>query len=167
MSNILFAALADLVIATCIPVIVAVPGMEKPEPPPKVPKRYFEVAKKRATVALPLPPCCRLAGPVQEVPEPEFATVTGFKVWELEVTLLIVATAVFDETHGFVDAGVPLPVNVEVPPTQALNVPVIVGSALTVMVIALEVAGDPVRQGLALDVITTVTTSPLFNVVDV
>jgi hypothetical protein len=72
-----------------------------------------------------------------------------------------------EDTHGFVEAGVPLPVNVEVPPTQALNVPVMVGNALTVMVIALEVAGDPVRHGLALDVITTVTTSPLFNVAEV
>ena len=31
----------------------------------------------------------------------------------------------------------------------------------TVMVIAFDVAGEPVRQGAALDVITTVITSPL------
>ena len=33
----------------------------------------------------------------------------------------------------------------------------------TVVVMPLEVAGDPVKQGLALDVITTVTTCPLVN----
>ena len=36
---------------------------------------------------------------------------------------------------------------------------------LTVVMILLEVAGDPVKQGVALEVITTVTSSPLFKVV--
>ena len=35
---------------------------------------------------------------------------------------------------------------------------------LTVMVTVLEVAGDPVRQGAALEVITTVITSPLTGI---
>jgi hypothetical protein len=34
---------------------------------------------------------------------------------------------------------------------------------LTVMVIPAEVAGDPVRQGVAFEVITTVTTSVLLS----
>ena len=81
------------------------------------------------------------------------------------VVLLTVATPVFDESHGLFDAGVPLPVNVCVPPTQALKVPVIVGNAPTVIVIGLDVAGEPVRQGLAFDVMITLIASPLFNVV--
>jgi len=119
-------------------------------------------------VALPVPPCCKFAAPDHGWEPPLSKLDTGFKVCELEPPPAVtVATAVFDETHGFVEAGVPLPVNVEVPPTQALNVPVMVGSALTVIVTEFEVAGEPVRQGLAFEVITTVTTSPLLNVVDV
>ena len=38
-------------------------------------------------------------------------------------------------------------------------------SGFTVIVIAFDVAGDPVRHGLAFDVIKTVTTSLLFKVV--
>ena len=38
---------------------------------------------------------------------------------------------------------------------------------LTVMVIPVEVAGDPVRQGVALEVISTVISSPLARVDDV
>jgi hypothetical protein len=45
-----------------------------------------------------------------------------------------VATDGFDETHGFVVAGVADPVNCEVAFTHADNVPVIVGRALTVKV---------------------------------
>ena len=37
---------------------------------------------------------------------------------------------------------------------------------LTVIVIALDVAGEPVKQGDALDVKTQVTISPLFKVVE-
>lgn len=35
----------------------------------------------------------------------------------------------------------------------------------TVIVILLDVAGEPLKQGVAFDVITQVITSPLFNVV--
>ena len=35
----------------------------------------------------------------------------------------------------------------------------------TVVVILFEVAGEPVKHGVAFEVITTLTTSPLFNVV--
>ena len=45
-----------------------------------------------------------------------------------------VATAVFEETHGFIAAGDTEPVNCEVPFTQADNVPVIVGNSFTVNV---------------------------------
>ncbi len=37
--------------------------------------------------------------------------------------------------------------------------------ALTVVVMLFDVAGDPVKHGVAFDVITTVTTSPLANAV--
>ena len=43
--------------------------------------------------------------------------------------------------------------------------PLIVGSGFTVMVMAFDVAGDPVTHGLAFEVITTVTTCPLVRVV--
>jgi hypothetical protein len=36
---------------------------------------------------------------------------------------------------------------------------------LTVVVMLFDVAGDPVKHGVAFEVITTLTTSPLFNVV--
>ena len=52
--------------------------------------------------------------------------------------LLTVATPVFDEIHGLAAAGAPDPVNVVVDPTQTVNVPVIVGCALTVTVVVLE-----------------------------
>jgi hypothetical protein len=39
------------------------------------------------------------------------------------------------------------------------------GKLLTVVVILLDVAGDPVKQGVAFEVITTLTTSLLANVV--
>ncbi len=45
-----------------------------------------------------------------------------------------VATAVFDEVQGVVGCGVPAPVKVEVKPTQATLVPVIVGNTNTVKV---------------------------------
>ena len=38
------------------------------------------------------------------------------------------------------------------------------GKAFTVVVMLFDVAGEPVKHGVALEVITTVTTSPLFNV---
>ncbi len=44
----------------------------------------------------------------------------------------MVATAVFDETHALVVAGVADPVNCVCNPIQTANVPVIVGKALTV-----------------------------------
>jgi hypothetical protein len=52
--------------------------------------------------------------------------------------LVTVATPVFDEVHGLAAAGVPDPFNVAVDPTQTVNVPVIVGCALTVTVAVLE-----------------------------
>jgi len=48
--------------------------------------------------------------------------------------LLTVATAGVAETQGFTAAGVPEPVNVVVPPTQTVNVPAMVGAAVTVTV---------------------------------
>ena len=52
--------------------------------------------------------------------------------------LFTVATPVFDDVHGLTAAGVPDPVNVVVDPSQTVNVPVIVGWALTVIVTVLE-----------------------------
>jgi hypothetical protein len=49
-----------------------------------------------------------------------------------------VATPVFDDVHGLTAAGVPDPVNVAVAPIHTVNVPVIVGCALTVIVTVLE-----------------------------
>jgi hypothetical protein len=51
--------------------------------------------------------------------------------------LFTVATPGVAEIHGFTAAGVPDPVNVVVAPTQTVNVPVMVGSALTVTVAVL------------------------------
>jgi hypothetical protein len=51
--------------------------------------------------------------------------------------LFTVATAGVAEVHGFTAAGVPEPVNVVVAPTHTLNVPPIVGCALTVTVAVL------------------------------
>ena len=51
--------------------------------------------------------------------------------------LVIVATPVLDDVHGLTAAGVPEPVNVVVEPTQTVNVPPIVGCALTVTVAVL------------------------------
>ena len=48
--------------------------------------------------------------------------------------LLIVATAVLDEVHGVVAAGVPDPVKLIVNPSQTEVGPVIVGCAVTVIV---------------------------------
>ena len=45
-----------------------------------------------------------------------------------------VATAVFEETHGFTAAAVAEPVSVVVKPTQADRVPVMVGFALMVKI---------------------------------
>ena len=46
--------------------------------------------------------------------------------------LLIVATPVFDDTHGFTAAAVAEPVKASVAPTQIGPVPVIVGKAFIV-----------------------------------
>jgi hypothetical protein len=48
--------------------------------------------------------------------------------------LVIVATAVLDEVHGVVAAGVPDPVNVIVAPSQTTVAPEMVGGAVTVMI---------------------------------
>jgi hypothetical protein len=52
--------------------------------------------------------------------------------------LFTVATPVFEDVHGLTAAGVPDPVNVAVAPIHTVNVPVIVGCALTVIVTVLE-----------------------------
>ena len=51
---------------------------------------------------------------------------------------VMVATPVFDDVHGVAAAGVPEPVSVVVDPTHTLNVPDIVGCALTVIVMVIE-----------------------------
>ena len=51
--------------------------------------------------------------------------------------LVIVATPVLDDVHGFAAAGVPDPVNVIVEPSHTAVGPVMVGNALTVMVAVL------------------------------
>lgn len=51
---------------------------------------------------------------------------------------LTVATAVFDEAQGLVAAGVPEPVRVMVAPSQRVVGPVMVGRAVTVMVVVAE-----------------------------
>jgi len=48
--------------------------------------------------------------------------------------LVTVATLVLEDVHGLAAAGVPDPVNAVVDPTQTVNVPVIVGCALTVTI---------------------------------
>ena len=52
--------------------------------------------------------------------------------------LVTEATPVLDDVHGLTAAGVPDPVNVIVAPSQTAVGPVIVGSALTVIVTVLE-----------------------------
>ena len=52
--------------------------------------------------------------------------------------LVTVATPVLDDVQGLAAAAVPDPFNVVVDPTQTVNVPVIVGCALTVIVTVLE-----------------------------
>ena len=52
--------------------------------------------------------------------------------------LLTVATPVDPDTHGVVAAGVPLPVNGVVDPTQTLRLPEIVGLGFTVIVAVME-----------------------------
>ena len=48
--------------------------------------------------------------------------------------VLTVAIAGFEETQGFVVAGVPLPIREVDKPTQTFKVPVIVGNGLTVTI---------------------------------
>ena len=62
-----------------------------------------------------------------------------------------------------------LDVNLTFPPEQNVVGPLavmvgIAGNAITVVVIPFEIACDPIKQGLALEVITTVTTSLFDNV---
>ena len=52
--------------------------------------------------------------------------------------LLTVATKVLADTHGFVEAGVPEPVNCVFDPTQTVKLPIIVGNGLTVTVTVFE-----------------------------
>jgi hypothetical protein len=94
--------------------------------------------------------------------------------------LLTVATDVFDDTHGLKAAAVALPVSWVVRPKQSFNVPVIVGSGFTVMVIVvvvahcpavgvnvyvvvavLLIAGDHVPVMLLFDVVGSVNVPPL------
>ena|SRR5882672_1148761 len=50
--------------------------------------------------------------------------------------LFTVATAVFDETHGFTAAGVPDPFSCVVAPGQTVNVPVMVGCNTVTVAVA-------------------------------
>jgi hypothetical protein len=62
---------------------------------------------------------------------------------ETPVTMPVVETVATEglaEIQGLVEAGVPLPVNAIVEPTQTLLIPVIVGLTLTVTVIVVVVA---------------------------
>ena len=52
--------------------------------------------------------------------------------------LLTVATEGFEEDHGVVPSGVPVPLSCVVAPIQALKVPLIVGSASMVTVSVAE-----------------------------
>lgn len=63
-------------------------------------------------------------------------------------TLLMVATDVFEEIHGLTAAGVAEPVSADVSPTQADNVPVIVGSGFT----STEILSVPVHPLLSVTV---------------
>ena len=78
--------------------------------------------------------------------------------------LVIVATPVLEDVHGLTAAGVPDPVNVVVDPTHTVNVPVIVGCALTVIVTVLE---QPLLLVYVITVVpglTPVTTPALLTV---
>ena len=52
--------------------------------------------------------------------------------------LLTVAIPVFEDVHGLAAAAVPDPFSVVADPTQTVNVPAMVGWALTVIVAVLE-----------------------------
>ena len=78
-----------------------------------------------------------------EVVEHPFASVYVIVVFPAETPVntpveLMVATAVLDDVHAFEAAGVPEPANCDVAPIQVVNVPEIVGNALTVIVALTE-----------------------------
>ncbi|MNX85416.1 hypothetical protein D3C86_1172520 [compost metagenome] len=73
--------------------------------------------------------------------EPELVKVMVAVPAEIPVTnpvLETVATAGFEEVHGFVAAGIPVALNCVVAPTQAFKVPEMVGVPSTFKVIVLE-----------------------------
>ena len=57
--------------------------------------------------------------------------------------LFTVAIEVFDEAHGLVTAAVPDPVSAVADPTHTLNTPVIVGNALTVILVEAAAVQEP------------------------
>ena len=69
-----------------------------------------------------------------------------------------------DDVHGFTAAGVPEPVKIVVPSSQIVNVPVMVGCALTVIVTVLEHPLLLVYVITAVPGFTPVTTPALFTV---
>ena len=79
---------------------------------------------------------CNVTG-LTTPPTPIVVEVTRLVPADTPVTkpaLLTVATPVDDETQGFMAAAVPEPVNWVVEPAKTVNVPVIVGNALTIKV---------------------------------
>jgi hypothetical protein len=78
--------------------------------------------------------------------------------------LLTVATPVLDDVHGLTAAGVPDPVSVVVDAIQMVNVPVIVGCALTVTVVVLLHPLLLVYVIIVVPGFTPVTTPALFTV---
>jgi phage terminase large subunit-like protein len=59
-------------------------------------------------------------------------------------------------------------VPVQIVPAGTATILTLAGNnGLTIMVIVFDVAGEPVRQGVALEVISQVIASPLFKAVDV
>jgi hypothetical protein len=65
------------------------------------------------------------------------------------------------DTHGFTAAGTPDPVNVVVLPTQAVKVPVIVGSGLTVSTCVAVLPLLSVYVIVVVPVVTVLNTPPL------
>jgi hypothetical protein len=79
-------------------------------------------------------------------------------------TLFTVATPVLDDVHGLAAAGVPDPVKVMVAPSHTAVGPVIVGCALTVIVVVLLHPLLLVYVIVAVPGLTPVTTPPLLTV---
>jgi len=76
----------------------------------------------------------------------------------------MVATAVLDDVHGVVASAVAEPVKVEVSPTQALKVPLIVGNAFTVKVAVMIQPLEFLYVMVEVPALTPVTTPALVTV---